>query len=184
MTEPTQPTPPPILANTAAAEAPTEAGFSVDAGATNLKDAFLGYVARIRNGEVGALPAVAGLVVLLVVFSTTTKIFLTRGNLANLPTQAAPTILIGMGLVFVLLLGEIDLSAGTAAGLASAGMAIAVNFHGNLETRLFRHHGRENRAGGKARHQKQDAGTEDGTDDLIEFEGVHSGSGSSPEGRW
>ena len=136
MTEPTQTPPPPILANTAAAEAPTEAGFSVDAGATNLKDAFLGYVTRIRSGEVGALPAVAGLVVLMVVFSTTTKIFLTRGNLANLPTQAAPTILIGMGLVFVLLLGEIDLSAGTAAGLASAGMAIAVNFHGNLETQL------------------------------------------------
>jgi len=39
-------------------------------------------------------------------------------------------------LVFVLLLGEIDLSAGPAAGLASAGMAIAVNFHGNLETQL------------------------------------------------
>ncbi len=140
MTEPTPPNPAPILADTAAATAaavaPTEAGFSVDAGATNLKDAFLGYVTSIRSGEVGALPAVAGLVVLLLVFSTTTKIFLTRGNLANLPTQAAPTILIGMGLVFVLLLGEIDLSAGTAAGLASAGMAIAVNFHGNLETQL------------------------------------------------
>jgi D-xylose transport system permease protein len=136
MTEPTQTPPPPILAPTAAAEAPTEAGFAVDAGATNLKDAFLGYVTRIRGGEVGALPAVAGLVLLMVVFSTTTKVFLTRGNLANLPTQAAPTILIGMGLVFVLLLGEIDLSAGTAAGLASAGMAIAVNFHGNLETQL------------------------------------------------
>ena len=140
MTEPTPTTPAPILADTAAATAaavaPTEAGFSVDAGATNLKDAFLAYVTSIRSGEVGALPAVAGLVVLLVVFSTTTKIFLTRGNLANLPTQAAPTILIGMGLVFVLLLGEIDLSAGTAAGLASAGMAIAVNFHGDIEKQL------------------------------------------------
>jgi len=136
MTEPTQTPPPPILADTAAAQAPIEAGFAVDAGATNLKDGLLAYVNRIRSGEVGALPAVAGLVVLLLVFSTTTKIFLTRGNLANLPTQAAPTILIGMGLVFVLLLGEIDLSAGTAAGLASAGMAIAVNFHGNLETQL------------------------------------------------
>jgi len=115
--------------------APT-GGFMIDAGATNLKDAVLGYVNRIRGGEVGALPAFAGLVVLLVVFSTTTKIFLTRGNLANLPTQSAPTILIAMGLVFVLLLGEIDLSAGTAAGLASAGMAIAVNHHGNLESQL------------------------------------------------
>ena len=46
--------------------------------------------------------------------SNLTKYFLTRGNMANLPTQAGPTILIAMGLVFVLLLGEIDLSAGTA----------------------------------------------------------------------
>jgi len=110
--------------------------FTADAGATNLKEATFGYFARIRGGEVGALPAVAGLVVLLVVFSATTKVFLTRGNLANLPTQAAPTILIAMGLVFVLLLGEIDLSAGTAAGLASAGMAIGINYHGNIETQL------------------------------------------------
>ena len=54
--------------------------------------------------------------------------------------------------------------------------------HGDLEARLFRHMGREDRAGGKARHQDQDTGTEDGADNLVEFEGVHIGSGSRPEG--
>jgi D-xylose transport system permease protein len=141
----TEPTQTPAAPEVITAPAPTAAGsaasvppstFTIDAGATNLKDAVTGYIGKIRGGEVGALPAFAGFVVLLIVFSTTTKFFLTRGNLANLPTQAAPTILIAMGLVFVLLLAEIDLSAGTAAGLSSAGMAIAVNHHGNIESQL------------------------------------------------
>lgn len=110
--------------------------FAADVGAANLKEAFLGYIARVRGGEVGALPALAGLIVLLIVFGSTTRIFLTRGNLANIPTQAGWTILIAMGLVFVLLLGEIDLSAGTAAGLSSAGMALAVNHAGRIEPEL------------------------------------------------
>ena len=58
--------------------------------------------------------------------------------------------------------------------------AMRLFLHGDLETRLFRHQGRENRAGGKARHQKQDTGAEDGTEDFIGFEGVHFGSGSKP----
>ena len=49
-----------------------------------------------------------------------------------------------------------------------------VFLHGNLEARLFRCHGRENRMSGKARHQNENAGTEDGADNLVEFEGVHS----------
>lgn len=131
---PTPPAPPTVTV--AAPDTSSVSTFTVDAGASNLKEAVVGYLNKIRGGETGALPAFAGLVLLLVVFSATTKVFLTRGNLANLPTQAAPTILIAMGLVFVLLLGEIDLSAGTAAGLASAGMAITVNHGGNLESQL------------------------------------------------
>src|SRR4051812_43311479 len=61
--------------------------------------------------------------------------------------------------------------------------AMRLFLHGDLEARLFRNPRRENRTGGKTRHQKQNAGAEDGTEDLVEFEGVHCGSGSSPEGR-
>ena len=116
---------------------PTQRGdFEGDVGATTLKGAVGNYFARLRGGEVGGLPAFLGLVVLLAVFTMTTKVFMTKGNIANIPTQAGPIIFIAMGLVFVLLLGEIDLSAGTAAGLSSAGMAIAVNHGGNLEAQL------------------------------------------------
>ena len=57
-----------------------------------------------------------------------------------------------------------------AASLAAGGRLF---LHGDLEARLFRHHGRENRAGGEARHQQNKAGAENGTENFIEFEGVH-----------
>src|SRR5690242_14093672 len=61
-------------------------------------------------------------------------------------------------------------------GFLGAGAVRGVFLHGNLEARLFRHNGRENRMSSKARHQNENAGAEDGTDDLVEFEGVHNGS--------
>lgn len=84
------------------------------------------YLQRARNGDAGSLPAVLGLVVLVIVFSVAHHPFFTLGNLANLVTQAAPIMLLAMGLVFVLLLGEIDLSAGTASGVCAAVTALLV----------------------------------------------------------
>ena len=112
------------------------AGFTGDAGETSLRGATRAYIAKIRRGDPGALPAVLGLIVLLIVFSQVSKVFLTTGNLANLTPQAAPTILIAMGLVFVLLLAEIDLSAGTAAGVCAATMALALTKGGDLHKAL------------------------------------------------
>jgi D-xylose transport system permease protein len=82
------------------------------------------YVARIRGGEMGALPAILGLVVLCTVFSILRPAFLTAGNFANLLAQGAAVVAIAMGLVFVLLLGEIDLSAGYASGVCAAILAV------------------------------------------------------------
>jgi D-xylose transport system permease protein len=81
------------------------------------------YVARLRGGDLGALPAVLGFVVLFALFSVTATNFLSTRNFANLLTQAAPVVLIGTGIVFVLLLGEIDLSAGATAGVCAVSMA-------------------------------------------------------------
>ena len=64
----------------------------------------------------GSLPAILGLVVLFVVFSSLNDRFLTTYNMANLVIQAGSIIVLAMGIVFVLLLGEIDLSAGVAGG--------------------------------------------------------------------
>ncbi len=89
------------------------------------------YVSRVRGGDVGALPAVLGLIALVVVFSALRPSTFTNAfNFANLIHQAAAVIVIAMGLVFVLLLGEIDLSAGYTAGTAAAVMGIVVTQHG------------------------------------------------------
>jgi D-xylose transport system permease protein len=81
-----------------------------------IADSFGEYVklwwSRVRGGESGALPVVAGLVVIVVYFQIRNSLFLSAGNLVNLMTQAAWIVVLGMAEVFVLLLGEIDLSIG------------------------------------------------------------------------
>lgn len=88
------------------------------------------YIARIRGGDIGALPAVLGVLVLCTVFSVLRPVFLTPGNFANLLAQGAQITLIAMGLVFVLLVGEIDLSAGFASGLCAAVLAVLLTWWG------------------------------------------------------
>ncbi|MEO3788075.1 ABC transporter permease [Actinocorallia sp. B10E7] len=85
-----------------------------------------GYLARIRGGDMGALPAVTALVVLCLFFWAAQPTFMTQGNFANLLTQGGAGIVIAMGLVFVLLLGEIDLSAGFTSGVCAAVLAVAL----------------------------------------------------------
>lgn len=81
------------------------------------------YLRRLRGGEMGALPALLGLLVLCTVFAIIKPVFLTAGNFANLLPQGAAVTVIAMGLVFVLLLGEIDLSAGYTSGVCAAILA-------------------------------------------------------------
>ena len=83
--------------------------FSLDVERRTLGGAFTGYVNRLRSGEPGALPSVLGLIVLAAIFSQVSDRFLSRNNVGNLPGQGAYIAIIAMGLVFVLLLGEIDL---------------------------------------------------------------------------
>ncbi|MGH8968843.1 MAG: sugar ABC transporter permease [Actinomycetes bacterium] len=96
-----------------------------EAQSASLADAAREYVSRVRGGDVGPLPAILGLVVLLVVFSVMRPDTFTNSfNFANLLIQSAPVIVIAMGLVFVLLIGEIDLSAGFTAGVAAAMLGV------------------------------------------------------------
>ena len=80
------------------------------------------YWQRVRGGDMGSLPAVTGLVVLAVFFSLVHPSFHTVFNFGNMFTEGTGTIFIAMGLVFVLLLGEIDLAAGYTAGVCAAVM--------------------------------------------------------------
>ena len=81
------------------------------------------WVRRVRNGESGALPVVVGLIAIVVYFQARNSLFLSAGNLVNLITQAAFIMTLGMAEVFVLLLGEIDLSSGFNAACGAVIMA-------------------------------------------------------------
>ena len=95
-----------------------------------LKGATSNYLSRVKSGDIGSLPAVLGLISLIAVFGAMSEFFLTNRNFANLLTQAAPVMVIAMGLVFVLLLGEIDLSAGYASGVCGAVLVLLVTNEG------------------------------------------------------
>ena len=75
---------------------------------------FSGYVQSwwqgVRGGELGSLPIIVGLVVIFVVFGLLEDNFLTERNFTNLLLQMAAVATIAIGIVFVLLIGEIDLS--------------------------------------------------------------------------
>jgi D-xylose transport system permease protein len=70
------------------------------------------WITRVRNGESGALPVILGLAAIVIYFQARSSLFLSAGNLVNLIGQAALFMMLGMAEVFVLLLGEIDLSIG------------------------------------------------------------------------
>jgi D-xylose transport system permease protein len=76
-------------------------------------------IKRIRNGESGMLPVVVGLIIIVVIFQSQNDKFLSGGNLVNLLNQGSFIIVFGMAEVFVLLIGEIDLSIGFNAGVGA-----------------------------------------------------------------
>ena len=78
---------------------------------------------RLQGGETGVLPVIGGLLLVSILFQVLNNRFLTAGNLVNLMLQAAVFSLLAMGEVFVLLLGEIDLSVGFVAGLSAVVLA-------------------------------------------------------------
>ncbi|MGH3998009.1 MAG: ABC transporter permease subunit, partial [Pseudonocardiaceae bacterium] len=108
------------------------AGFGIDTTARGTGEVLRDYLARVRGGQLGSLPALLGLIVLVIVFSLASDSFLTLGNIANLLAQGAGFTIIAMGLVFVLLVGEVDLSAGTASGVTAAVLALHLVSGGNL----------------------------------------------------
>ena len=88
-------------------------------------------ITRFRRGDSGMIPIVIGLVILCIYFQVRSSSFLSVGNLTNLMIQATIFILLGIAEVWLLLLGEIDLSAGYNAGLGGGLATILVDqqFH-------------------------------------------------------
>jgi D-xylose transport system permease protein len=77
------------------------------------------WLIRVRGGESGVLPVVLGLAAIVIYFQVRNSLFLSAGNLVNLMTQAAWIVTLGMAEVFVLLLGEIDLSIGYSSAIGA-----------------------------------------------------------------
>jgi D-xylose transport system permease protein len=88
------------------------------------------FARRAREGELGSLPVVVGLILIWVFFSFKEENFLTAGNITNLMLQVTGFGIIATGVVLVLLLGEIDLSVGIVSGLAASVMAVLSVSHG------------------------------------------------------
>lgn len=92
----------------------------VAVGGGGPKDMLTNFGYRVRSGDLGPLPVVIGLVVIAAVFQALNPLFLSSGNLVNLIYDSSAVGMIALGIVFVLLLGEIDLSVGSLSGLSSA----------------------------------------------------------------
>ena len=87
--------------------------------------------AGVRGGDLGWLPIIVGLIVIAIIFQSQNSAYLTAGNFVNLIVQSAAFAIIAMGIVFVLLLGEIDLSVGFVSGVAGVLAAILLTPDGN-----------------------------------------------------
>lgn len=86
---------------------------------------------RLRGGDLGNLPVILGLVIISIVFYAQEPTFLSSRQLVTITQFAAPVGIISLGIVLVLLLGEIDLSVGSMSGLAAAMMTVQIVNHGH-----------------------------------------------------
>jgi D-xylose transport system permease protein len=88
--------------------------------ATGVGGALRAFVTRVKSGDLGSLPVVVGLVIIWTVFTALNPIFLSSNNLVNLLFDCSTVGVISLGIVCVLMLGEIDLSVGSMSGVGSA----------------------------------------------------------------
>jgi D-xylose transport system permease protein len=98
-----------------------------DVLAGSLSEFVAAWWRRIRAGESGALPILAGLVLIIVIFQIQQPKFLSAGNIVNLLVQAAFFILLGLAEIYALLLSEIDLSVGFVGAVGAAIVAALIS---------------------------------------------------------
>ncbi|WP_030179352.1 sugar ABC transporter permease [Streptomyces violaceorubidus] len=88
---------------------------------------------KMKAGDLGSLPVVVGLLIIWAIFASLNSNFLTAGNFSDMSVAMVGTGMIAVGIVFVLLLGEIDLSVGSVSGVAGAAFAVLSVTHGMNE---------------------------------------------------
>jgi D-xylose transport system permease protein len=111
----------------APATAPAPAtGIATLSTASSFGEYVANWLARLKAGDTGALPVIGGLILLAIVFQSLNANFLTPGNLVNLMVQGSVYMLFALGMIFILLLGEIDLSIGFIGGVAGVLMGVMI----------------------------------------------------------
>ncbi|MGW1540866.1 sugar ABC transporter permease [Streptomyces sp. NPDC002309] len=113
-------------------EAAAAAVTAVDPRLLVREQGLAGYVGefkrKMKAGELGSIPVVVGLIIICIVFQSLNSAFLSAQNINDITVTMVGTGMISVGIVFVLLLGEIDLSVGSVSGASSAIAAVlAVN---------------------------------------------------------
>jgi D-xylose transport system permease protein len=98
--------------------------------ATGIGGAVAAFVERVRSGELGSLPVIAGLIIIWTVFTSLNPVFLSANNLVNLLFDCSTVGAIALGIVCVLMVGQIDLSVGSMSGFASALVGVLWVNHG------------------------------------------------------
>jgi D-xylose transport system permease protein len=108
----------------------TRLGESSSPYSSNVISRLIAWLRRISNGEVGNLPVVLALIIVGVYFQSQNSLFLSGRNLDNLLGQIAITGTLAIGVVLVLLIGEIDLSIGSVMGVSAGVLSVLLVVHG------------------------------------------------------
>lgn len=113
------------------------AATAVDPRLLVREQGFAGYIGefkrKMKAGDLGSIPVVVGLLIIWAIFTSLNSNFLTAGNISDMSVAMVGTGMIAVGIVFVLLLGEIDLSVGSVSGVAGATFAVLSVTHGMNE---------------------------------------------------
>ncbi len=98
-------------------EPETAIGAAPEGRRDSFSDGVKSWIENVKSGEIGSLPVVVGMIIISVIFQVQNDKFLSAQNLTNLIVQMAPVAIIAIGIVFVLLIGEIDLSVAVVSGV-------------------------------------------------------------------
>ncbi|WP_328493356.1 sugar ABC transporter permease [Streptomyces sp. NBC_00414] len=115
-------------------EAAADAVTVVDPRLLVREQGLAGYVGefkrKMKGGDLGSVPVVLGLIAICIIFQSLNSAFLSAENLNNIAVAMVATGMMSVGIIFVLLLGEIDLSVGSVSGVAGAITAVLSVTHG------------------------------------------------------
>ncbi|SDL76578.1 sugar ABC transporter permease [Streptomyces wuyuanensis] len=118
-------------------DAAHDAVTAVDPRLLVREQGFGGYIAEFKRklhaGDLGSIPVVIGLILICAIFQSLNSNFLSAQNLSNIAVTMVATGMMAVGIIFVLLLGEIDLSVGSVSGVSGAIVAVLTVTHGMNE---------------------------------------------------